>query len=84
MSGYLYCLCGSAFMRAQSPNPKHVATTNLVESLAEWLIFCRGALKAKEDMALGLLDERTLLPLVAVDQATEYAQSAAWVTTPIK
>lgn len=60
-----------------------MATTSLVESLAQWLVFCHGALKVKEDMALGLLDERTLLPLVAVDETTDYAQSAAWVTTPI-
>ncbi len=61
-----------------------MTTISLVESLADWLVFCRTALRTKEDMDISLLDERTSLPLVAVDETSEYAQSAAWVTTPIK
>ena len=60
-----------------------VPCTKLVESLAEWLVFCRIALETKEDMALELLDPRTVIPLVTISD-NGYSEAAPWVTTRIR
>lgn len=60
-----------------------VPCTELIRSLADWLVFCRVALDTKDDMAVELLDDRTAIPLVKVAD-NDYVLAAPWVKTRIR
>eukprot|EP00966_Prymnesium_polylepis_P334038 7389445-Prymnesium_polylepis.2 len=64
-------------------NSQPTSCTALIASFAEWLVFCHQALKVKDDMALELLDSRTVLPLMSVS-ANDFTTAAPWVTTRVR
>ena len=66
-----------------SNSSERIPCTALIANFAEWLVFCREALKVKDDIEMGLLDSRTVLPLVDIS-ASDYTSAAPWVTTRVR
>ena len=72
-----------ADFRALDNEGQKFASTALIRSFAEWLVFAKRAMSVKDDMDIELLDARAAIPLLCVAD-NEYQRAAPWVTTQIR